>query len=164
MSTASFTILHVIISLLAIVSGVVVAAAMRRSQPVPRWSTLFLATTIATSVTGFFFHSKSSGAPHAVAVISLVILALALVALYGYQLAGAWRAVYAASALAALYFNVFVLVAQLFAKVPALRALAPDGSDPPFAIAQLRVLGGFVVLGISALRRIHPGAPLPARA
>lgn len=164
MSTASFTILHVVISLVAILAGIVVAGAMRRSLAVPRWTAVFLATTIATSVTGFFFHSKSFGAPHAVGVLSLLILAVALVAFYGYRLAGAWRAIYVASALAAFYFNVFVLVAQLFAKVPALKTLAPNGSEPPFAVAQLLVLAGFVLLGISALKRFHPGAPLPATA
>lgn len=164
MSTESFTILHVIISLAAILSGIVVAAAMRRSLVVPRWTALFLATTIATSVTGFFFHSKSFGAPHAVGVLSLIILAVALVALYGYRLAGVWRAVYVASALAAFYFNVFVLVAQLFAKVPALKELAPNGSEPPFAVAQLLVLAGFVLLGVSALKRFRPGAPPPVAA
>jgi hypothetical protein len=162
MSTASFTILHVIISLIAIVSGIVVAAGMRRAQRLPRWTALFLATTIATSVSGFFFHSKGFGAPHAVGVISLVILAVALLALYAYHLAGAWRGVYVASALAALYFNVFVLVTQLFAKLPTLKALAPTGSEPPFAVAQLLVLVAFVVLGVSALKRFHPGASLAA--
>lgn len=164
MSTATFTLLHVILSLIAIASGIVVAAGMRRSERVPRWTALFLAATIATSVTGFFFHSRSFGAPHAVGVISLVILAVALMALYGYQLAGAWRGVYVATALAAFYFNVFVLVAQLFAKLPLLKSLAPTGTEPAFALAQLLVLAGFVVLGISALKRFRPGTPSPARA
>ena len=162
MSTAAFTVLHVIISLIAIATGAAVALGMRRAQRLPGWTALFLATTILTSVTGFFFHSKSFGPPHIVGVISLIILAAALVALYGYRLAGAWRALYVVTALAAFYLNTFVLVAQLFAKVPALKALAPNGSEPPFAVAQLLVLGAFVVLGVSAVKRFHPTAPLPA--
>ena len=128
----------------------------------PGWSAVFLATTIATSVTGFLFHSKSFGAPHVVGLISLVILALALIALYGYRLAGAWRSIYVASALAAFYLNVFVAVVQAFQKLPFLRALAPTGSEPPFAVTQLLVLAGFVALGVVAARRFHPGAPAPA--
>ncbi|HYL72293.1 MAG TPA: hypothetical protein VEY89_13415 [Candidatus Dormibacteraeota bacterium] len=162
MSSAAFTLLHVIISLIAIVAGAVVAFGMRRAQRLSGWTALFLATTILTSVTGFFFHSKSFGPPHVVGVISLVILAAALVALYGYHLAGVWRALYVVTALAAFYLNTFVLVTQLFAKVPALKALAPNGSEPPFALAQLLVLGAFVALGISAVRRFRPAAPLPA--
>src|SRR5690242_9750299 len=162
MSTASFTLLHVIISLIGIASGFVVAAGMRSSQRLPGWTALFLTTTILTSVTGFFFHSKSFGPPHAVGVLSLVILALALVARYGYQLAGAWRGVYVVTALATQYFNCFVLVAQLFAKVPFLKALTPNGSEPPFAIAQLLLLAAFVALGLAVLKRFRPGAPVPA--
>lgn len=163
MPTAAFTLLHVIISLIGIVAGAVVALRMRRAQRLPGWTAVFLATTILTSVTGFFFYSKSFGPPHVVGVISLIILAAALVALYGYHLAGAWRALYVVTALAAFYLNTFVLVTQLFAKVPALKALAPNGSEPPFAVAQLLVLGAFVALGVSAIKRFRPAAaPLPA--
>ena len=162
MSTAAFTLLHVIISLIAIVAGAVVALGMRRARRLPGWTALFLTMTILTSVTGFFFHSKSFGPPHVVGVISLIILAVALVALYGFHLAGAWRALYAVTALAAFYLNTFVLVAQLFAKVPALKALAPTGSEPPFAVAQLLVLVAFVALGILALRAFRPAPPLAA--
>ena len=162
MSTAAFTLLHVIISLIAIVAGAVVAFGMRRAQHLPGWTALFLATTILTSVTGFFFHSKSFALPHAVGVISLVILAAALVALYGHHLEGRWRALYVVTALTAFYLNTLVLVAQLFAKVPALKALAPSGSEPPFALAQLLLLGAFVVLGVSAVRRFRPAKLLPA--
>jgi hypothetical protein len=161
-STVSFTLLHVIISLVGIASGFVVATGMRSSQRLPRWTAVFLTTTILTSVTGFFFHSKSFGPPHAVGVISLIILALALVALYGYHLASGWRSIYVITALAAQYLNCFVLVAQLFAKVPVLKTIAPTGSEPPFAVAQLVVLAAFVALGVSVLRRFHPAAPLPA--
>jgi hypothetical protein len=162
MSTEAFTLLHVVISLIAIASGVVVTIGMWRAQKLQGWSAVFLATTIATSVTGFLFHSKSFGAPHVVGVISLVILAVALIALYGYRLAGAWRWIYVAGALAAFYLNVFVAVVQAFQKLPFLRALAPKGSEPPFALTQLLVLAGFIALGVVAARRFHPAAPVPA--
>ena len=163
MSTASFTLLHVAISLIAIASGVVVTIGMWRAQRMPLWTAVFLVTTIATSVTGFLFHSKSFGPPHVVGVISLIILALALVALYGYRLTGAWRWIYVASALAAFYLNVFVAVVQAFQKLPFLNALAPKGSEPPFAITQLLVLAGFIALGVIAARRFHPGEPAPVQ-
>jgi len=162
MSTAAFTLLHVVISLIAIACGAVVTIGLWRAQRLPGWTAVFLVTTIATSVTGFFFHSKSFGAPHVVGVISLVILAITLLALYGYRLAGAWRWIYVAGALAAFYLNVFVAVVQAFQKLPFLRALAPTGSEPPFAVAQLLVLAGFIALGVVAARRFHPGVPAPA--
>jgi len=163
MSIEAFTLFHVVISLIAIASGVLVTVGMWRAQRLPGWTAVFLATTIATSVTGFLFHSKSFGAPHVVGVISLVILAVALIALYGYRLAGAWRWIYVASALAAFYLNVFVAVVQAFQKVPFLNALAPKGSEPPFAITQLVVVAGFIALGVIAARRFHPGEPAPAQ-
>ena len=157
-----YTIIHVLISLLGIVSGFVVIYGLHTSNLMNGWTSFFLATTVATSVTGFFFHSKSFGAPHVVGVISLVILAITLLALYGYRLAGAWRWIYVAGALAAFYLNVFVAVVQAFQKLPFLRALAPTGSEPPFAVAQLLVLAGFIALGVVAARRFHPGVPAPA--
>jgi len=163
MSTGAFTLLHVAISLIAIACGVVVTIGLWRARRMPGWTAVFLVTTIATSVTGFFFHSKSFGAPHVVGVISLVILALALVALYGYRLAGAWRWIYVAGALAAFYLNVFVAVVQAFQKLTLLKTLAPTGSEPPFAITQLLVLAGFIALGVVAARRFHPSAPAPAQ-
>ena len=163
MSTGSFTLLHVAISLIAIACGVLVTIGMWRAQRVPLWTAVFLVTSVATSVTGFLFHSKSFGPAHVVGVISLVILALALVALYGYRLTGAWRWIYVASALAAFYLNVFVAVVQAFQKVPFLNALAPKGSEPPFAITQLVVVAGFIALGVIAARRFHPGEPAPAQ-
>jgi hypothetical protein len=163
MSTGAFTLLHVAISLVAIASGVVVTIGMWRAQQMPGWTLVFLVTTIATSVTGFLFHSKSFGPPHVVGVISLVILALALVALYRYRLTGAWRWIYVAGALAVFYLNVFVAVVQAFQKLPFLNALAPKGSEPPFASTQLLVLAGFIALGVVAVRRFHPTMPAPAQ-
>jgi len=114
------------------------------------WTALFLITTVATSVTGFMFHSKSFGPPHVVGLISLVVLAVAIVALYVYRLAGSWRWIYVVTATAALYLNCFVGVVQAFQKLPFLQPLAPTQSEPPFLIAQLAVLAIFVVLGFLA--------------
>jgi hypothetical protein len=158
MSTATFTLLHVIISLLGIASGLVVLVGMLRGRPLNGWNGFFLVTTIATSVTGFMFHSQSFGPPHVVGVISLVVLAVALFALYSRHLSGSWRWIYAACAVLALYLNVFVGVLQAFQKIPFLHALAPNGSEPPFAIAQGVVLIIFVALGIAAAKRFRPTA------
>ena len=156
MSIPAFTLLHVALSLVGILAGLVVVAAMLGSKYNSGWTALFLATTILTSVTGFLFPTDKVLPSHIVGGISLVALAIALVALYGFRFMGSWRWVYGASALFALYLNVFVLVAQGFLKVGFLKALAPTGSEPPFLIAQGVVLAVFVVLGIKTLRSFHP--------
>jgi hypothetical protein len=155
MTTLTFA--HVVISLIGIVSGLVVLAGMFASRLYAGWTATFLATTIATSVTGFLFFPFDHLLPsHMVGILSLVILAIALYALYARGLAGAFRSIYVITATLALYLNVFVLVAQLFAKVPALKALAPTQAEPPFAIAQGIVLVLFLLLGWKALRKFHP--------
>jgi K+-transporting ATPase A subunit len=159
MSTSTFTLVHVIISLVGIGAGLVVVYGMLRSERRDGWTALFLATTILTSVTGYFFPRDQVLPSHIVGAISLVILAIALIALYGYRLRDAWRAAYVATAMLALYLNVFVLVVQAFLKIPALHALAPAGSEPAFVATQVAVLVAFVVLGIFALRSFHPGVP-----
>jgi hypothetical protein len=154
MSVETFTALHVIISIAAILAGLVMVAAMIAS--VTRDGGLvafFLLTTILTSVTGFFFHSKAIGPPHIVGVISLVILAIALVALYGRKLEGIWRGTFIITSIMALYLNCFVLVVQAFQKIPSLNALAPKGTEPPFVAAQGATLVLFLVLGFLAFRR-----------
>ena len=156
MSTATFTLVHVVISLIGIGSGLVVLFGMFASKKLDGWTALFLATTVLTSVTGFFFHSEKFGPPHVVGVISLVVLAAALIALYAYRLAGSWRWIYVATAVLALYLNVFVGVVQAFQKISFLNALAPTQNEPPFAIAQGVVLVIFVALGILAVRSFHP--------
>jgi hypothetical protein len=161
LSTSTFTLVHTVISLIGIVSGLIVLIAMFGSKRVEGWTALFLLTTVLTSVTGFFFHSASFGPPHVVGVLSLLLLAVAIPALYLFRLAGAWRWLYVATAVTALYFNVFVLVAQAFDKVPALKALAPTQSEPPFLVAELVVMAVFVVLGIMAVRGFHPEKALP---
>jgi hypothetical protein len=156
MSAGTFTLLHVIISLIGIVSGLVVLAAMLAGRQTRGLTAVFLCTTILTSATGFLFHSAKIGPPHIVGVISLVILAVALVALYAKHLQGVWRPTYVITAVIALYLNVFVGVVQSFDKLAPLKALAPTGAEPPFKVAQLVVLVLFAGLGFLAVKRFRP--------
>src|SRR5258708_151885 len=169
---ATFTQLHVIISLIAIVSGIIVALGRLGARRMPGMTALFLITTVATSVSGFMFDTPAEAPrvigsfdpPQVVGVISLIFLALAILALYSYKLAGSWRAVYVISAMIALYFNCFVLVVQSFQKIPFFHALAPTQKEPPFAVAQLVVLIALVGLGIAAFKKFRPIAKAPALA
>ena len=156
MSVGAFTTLHVVISLAAILSGIAVLLAMIADRRADAATVFFLWTTVATSVTGFFFHSRTIGPPHILGVISLVVLALALFAFYGRGLRGRWRPAYVVSAVIALYLNCLVGVAQAFQKLPPLHALAPNGSEPPVIAAQAAMLALFLVLGALAMRRYHP--------
>jgi hypothetical protein len=158
MSLSTFTMLHVIISLIGIVSGLVVLYGLLGSKVMPVWTALFLVTTILTSVTGFLFPFDKLLPSHMIGILSLVLLAIACVALYGMKLSGAWRWIYVLTAMIALYLNVFVLVIQSFLKIGPLHALAPSvpPSEPPFAIVQGIVLVLFIVAIISAVRRFRP--------
>src|SRR2546427_5581233 len=158
----TLTAIHVVISLTGIVTGFVVMWGMLARRRLDRWTAVFLATTAATSVTGFFFPFQGFTPAIGVGIISLGVLAVALLARYAGHLAGAWRWIYVVTASVALYFNVFVLVVQLFQKVPALKALAPTQSEPPFAISQLIVLTVFVLLAIAASIKVRV-APEKAR-
>jgi hypothetical protein len=162
MSTAAFTQFHVILSLIGIVSGIVVALAMLSANRVPVLTAIFLLTTLATSVTGFMFHFASFGPPEIIGALSIVILLIAILALYSYKLAGRWRWIYVATAMVALYLNVFVGVVQAFQKVAFFHALAPTQTEPPFAVVQGIVLIAFVVLGIAAAKKFHPVVRAPA--
>ena len=155
LSLSAFTTLHVIISLIAIGAGLVVLYQMLNSQFSPPWTASFMAMTVLTSVTGFLFPISGFSPAIGFGIISLVVLAVALYALYGQHLAGAWRWVYVVTALFALYLNVFVLVVQMFQKVPVFNALAPKGSEPPFAVAQGVVLVAFLVLGYLSVKRFR---------
>jgi hypothetical protein len=148
----TFTLIHVVISLIGIGTGAVVSLGMLSGKRLDGWTALFLASTAATSVTGFGFPFDHLLPSHIVGIISLVVLAVASYARYGQRLAGGWRTAYVVGAVAAFYFNVFVLVVQLFRRVPALTALAPTQSEPPFAIAQLGVLVLFIALGVMATK------------
>ena len=169
LSTANFTLLHVIISLVAIVSGLVVLFGMLGSHRLPGWTLFFLVTTILTSVTGYFFPISGFTPAQAVGAISLLILLIALIALYGKHLAGAWRWIYVVTAVTALWFNVFVLIVQAFEKVSFVNPLAPQVGPPfpepqntQFMIAQAAALAFFAVLGLVAALRFRPGPPMPA--
>ena len=148
LSTHTFTLVHVALSLIGIFTGLIVVYGLLTAKQLRGWSAVFLATTIATSVTGFGFPFDHFEPPHVVGVISLVVLTVAVVARYGFQIRGSWRWIYVITAMVALYLNVFVGVVQAFQKIPALHALAPKQSEPPFVIAQLVVLAIFIVLGI----------------
>jgi hypothetical protein len=162
MSTSTFTVMHVVLSLIGIFSGMVVLFGMLSANRLTGWTALFVASTVSTSVTGFFFHSEHFGPPHVVGVVSLVVLAVAILGLYVYRLAGPWRWIYVGGAVLALYLNVFVGVVQAFEKVPFLSRLAPTQSEPPFLVAQLIVMAIFVVLGLLAAMRFRPAATGPA--
>lgn len=156
LSIQNFTLLHVAISLIAIASGFVVVFAMLRARPSPGWTALFLVTTVLTTVTGFLFPITAFTPALGVGILSSLILIVALFALYTRKLDGAWRWIYVVTAVSAFYLNVFVLVVQVFQKVGALNALAPNGSEPPFLIVQVIVLGAFIVLGTLAVMRFRP--------
>jgi hypothetical protein len=161
MSTATFTSVHVLISLIGIGSGLVVMWGFLIGKRLDGITAIFLATTVLTSVTGFGFPFDHLLPSHKVGIVSLVVLAIAIPARYVFHLAGSWRRIYVITATVALYLNVFVLVAQLFMKVPSLKALAPTGSEPPFLAAQLSVLVLFVVLAVFAAKNFR-GEPVRA--
>jgi hypothetical protein len=159
MTESTFTLVHVLLSLLGIGSGVVVMFGLLTGKQLDGWTVLFLATTVATSVTGFGFPIDHLLPSHKVGIISLVVLAVAIVARYALHLGGAWRRIYVVCAAVALYLNVFVGVVQAFQKVPGLSVMAPKQTEPPFVITQLIVLALFIVMTIVAVKRFH-GAPI----
>ena len=154
--SALFTDIHVLISLIGIVAGLIVLYGLLTSRAMPGMTATFLLFTALTSITGFFFPRPHLMPSHIVGIISLVLLAAASYALYSRRLRGAWRPVYVITAVMSLYLNVFVLIVQSFMKVPGLHALAPKGSEPPFAITQGVTILAFIVLGYLAVRRFHP--------
>jgi hypothetical protein len=158
-TVSTFTLVHVLLSLVGIGSGVVVMFGLLARKPLDGWTALFLATTVATSVTGFGFPVDHLLPSHKVGIISLVVLAVAILARYALHLAGAWRRIYVVCAAVALYLNVFVGVVQAFQKVPALEAMAPRQTEPPFVVTQLVVLALFIVLAIVAAKRFR-GEPV----
>jgi hypothetical protein len=162
MSLQVFTLLHVVISLIAIVSGVVVVLGMIDGKPLPVWTGLFLLTTVLTSVTGFMFPFGGITPGIVVGILSSVLLVFALFALYVRHLTRSWRWIYAITTIAALYLNVFVSIVQAFQKIPALQALAPTQSEPPFLVVQGVALVIIIVLGALAVMRFRPGMPVVA--
>jgi hypothetical protein len=156
------TLVHVALSLVGIASGFYVMYGLLRHEPLERWTTVFLVTTTLTSVTGFFFPFYQFLPSHGVGILSLLILPVAGVAHYVYHHRGPWRWLYTVSAVAALYLNMFVLVVQLFLKVPGLRALAPTQTEPAFLAAQLLNLGLHVWLGVAVTQRSKAAVATPA--
>jgi hypothetical protein len=154
-SMTTFTQVHVALSLIGIVSGFVVAFGLLAAKRLDSWTAFFLISTVATSVTGFFFPFHGFTPAIGVGIVSLVVLAVAIFARYTRKLTGAWRWIYVVTAMIALYLNVFVLIVQLFQKVPALKALAPTQSETPFLVTQLVAFALFVVLTIFAAIRFR---------
>lgn len=158
MSLETYTMIHVAISLIGIVSGLIVLFGMFSAKPMNGLTSLFLITTALTSITGFGFpfHGVTPGI--ILGILSLIVMALCFPARYNFHMEGRWRATYVITAVIALYFNCFVLIAQSFQKIPALHALAPKGNEPPFAIAQGILLILFIYFGIHATKKFHPAA------
>jgi hypothetical protein len=155
MTLSAFTRVHVIISLIAVVSGLLTVSGMARGQRTAGWTGLFLLTTVLTSVTGFLFPFDHLLPSHQVGVVSLVVLAVVLLGRYGTGLSGPWRWIYPLGCVIVLYLNVFVLVVQAFQKVAFLAALAPTQSELPFQLVQLAVLALFLWLAVGAVRRFR---------
>lgn len=149
------TLVHVALSLAGILAGLVVLFGLIGGKRLDGWTAVFLTTTILTSVTGFFFSVQHFMPSHAIGILSLIALGVAVVARYRRHMEGGWRRAYVISAAVALYFNVFVLVVQLFRKVPALKELAPTQSEPPFVVTQVVVMALFVVLTILAAKNFR---------
>jgi hypothetical protein len=155
MSTATYTVVHVILSFLGIVSGFVVIFGLIRNRRLDSWTSVFLASTALTSITGFGFPFEHLLPAHKVGIVSLLVLAVTIPARYVFHLTGRWRSTYVVGAAIALYLNVFVFVVQAFLKVPALKALAPTQTEPPFVVAQLMVLAVFIALSVLAVKRFR---------
>ena len=155
MTLSTFTLLHVILSLVGIATGLIVVYGLMTGKRFDAWTATFLLFTVLTSLTGFLFPFIHLLPSHIVGVLSLLMLAVAIFARYPRRLEGGWRRIYVICAMVALYLNCFVLVVQMFLKLPALHALAPKGNEPPFLIAQLALLAIFILLTIVAVRRFH---------
>jgi hypothetical protein len=155
---AAYTLFHVALSLVGIGSGFIVLFGLLTGNRQDRWTRVFLISTVLTSVTGFFFPVQHFMPSHAVGIISLVLLALAIYARYPKQLAGGWRKTYVVTAVLALYLNFFVLLVQSFMKIPALKSLAPTQSEPPFQITQLAALVAFIILTVLAAIKFKKAA------
>ncbi|HEY1755908.1 MAG TPA: hypothetical protein VGG72_10965 [Bryobacteraceae bacterium] len=162
MILSAFTLFHVVLSLVGIGSGFVVLYGLLASKRLESWTMVFLTTTIATSVTGFLFPVHRFMPSHALGILSLTALTIAVLARYRFQLAGPWRRTYVITAVIAQYFNVFVLIVQLFEKVPALKEIAPTQSEAPFQAAQAVALLLFGVLGVRAAMKFHAEPPRTA--
>ena len=156
MSIATFTLVHTVLSLVGIFAGLVVAGGLVTGTRLDRWAAVFMVTTVLTSVTGFGFPFDKVLPSHVVGIVSLVVLVAAIFGDYVKHRVGAWRTTYAVGVVLATYLNVFVLVAQLFKRIPVLFLLAPTQSEPPFALTQGLVLVLFIWLGGTAVKGFRP--------
>lgn len=154
----TFTVAHVVLSLVGIIAGLVVVGGLVAGARLDGWTGVFLITTVLTNVTGFGFPFVTFLPSHGVGILSLLVLPFVIYARYGKRLAGSWRGVYVVGAVLMLYLNCFVLVVQLFLRLPALIAAAPTQKEAPFVVTQLLVLVMFVILGKAALKRFYPDA------
>ena len=157
---STYTAVHVALSVVGIGSGFIVVFGLLTANRLDTWTVIFLTTTVLTSVTGFGFPFHQLLPSHVVGALSLLVLAVAIFARYGRRFTGVWRRIYVVGVVVALYFNVFVFVVQAFLKVPALRAVAPTQSEPPFVLAQLMVLVGFLAIGVTGVIRFGKSAAL----
>lgn len=155
MELSYLTLGHVLISLVGIGAGFGVLSGLMDGKVFPRWTECFLITTVATSVSGFFFPFKGITPGIVIGVVSLVLLAIAIYALYGVKLRGIWGKAFVVTAIASQYLNVLVLIVQLFQKMPALKELAPNQSEPPFVITQVLILLSFLAIGLLATKRFR---------
>jgi len=153
-----FTLSHVVISLIGILTGIIAVFGMIAAKRLDGWNAIFLVTTALTSITGFLFPFHKWMPSYTLGVLSLIVLAIAIPARYAKHLEGGWRKSYTITACIALWLNTFVLVAQLYMKVPAIHALAPTGTEPPFLITQVVVMAVFIVLTVAATIKFHPEA------
>ena len=163
MNITTLTLVHTIISIVAITAGLVVVGGLIAGARIDGWTGLFLITTALTSITGFFFPFTKLSPSQWIGIISLLVLPFVLAARYWKHLLGAWRAIYVVGTVLVLYLNFFVLMVQLFRRIPALIVAAPKQTEPPFVLSQLLVMALFAWLGIAAFRRFRPQAVVTAR-
>ena len=163
-ASSTFTQIHVVLSLIGIVAGLVALFGFFRSNPLNNWTLIFIVTTVATTLTGFLFPFRGFTPAIGTGIVSSLVLAPTVLARYTFNVTGPWRWIYVVGAVVSLYLNCFVLVVQAFLKVPALHALAPQGTEPAFVLTQGLVLVLFVIAGFIAVRRFHPAAAQSALA
>jgi hypothetical protein len=164
LASSTFTQIHVALSFIGIGAGLIALFGMFKNKPLNGWTHVFLLTTAATTLTGFLFPFRGFTPAIGTGIVSTLVMIPTFLARYSFHYAGAWRKIYVIGAVVSLYLSCFVLVVQAFLKVPALHALAPQGQEPPFVLAQGLVLVLFVVAGILAVRRFHPAAAQPVLA
>ena len=163
MDITTVTLFHTVISIVAITAGLVVVGGLIAGMRIDGWTGIFLVTTAVTSITGFFLPFTHLLASHWIGIISLLVLPFVIAARYWKQMRGGWRGIYVVGTVLVLYLNFFVLLVQLFRRIPALIVSAPKQTEPPFVLTQLLVLALFAWLGFAAFRRFRPQAVVTAR-